>query len=117
MLKRAHDIEPAPDCAFNVARAESVYSQIAIVRQSLPAANDMCVAAEGSADPLTPSPPAKKKKTPGRQDQAEQPATVPTGNGKVENRRTTRYRCRRQHIREHAQSHTLHDPLLSGYAT
>jgi hypothetical protein len=33
----------------------------------------------------TPSPPAKKKKTTARQDQAEQPATVPSGIGKVEN--------------------------------
>jgi len=73
--------------------------------------------AERSADSLTPSPPAKEKKSPARQDQAEQPATVPSGNGKVENRRTTRCRCKRQHIREHAQSHILHDPLLSGYAT
>ena len=87
-----------------------------INRQSLAAANDVCVVPR-SADSLTPSPPAKEKKTPARQDQAEQPATVPSGNGKVENRRATRCRCKCQHIREHAQSHTLHDPLLSGYAT
>src|SRR5262245_61666722 len=46
--------------------------------------------AEGSADFLTPSPPAKKKKTTARQDQAEQPASVPSGIGKVENQRVTR---------------------------
>jgi hypothetical protein len=36
----------------------------------------MCVCAEGSADFLPPSPPAKKNKTTARQNQAEQPATV-----------------------------------------
>jgi hypothetical protein len=73
--------------------------------------------AEGSADFLTPSPPAKKKKTTARQDQAEQSATVLSGNGKVDNQRVTRCRCKRQHTRERAQNHTFHDPLLSGYAT
>jgi len=65
---------------------------------------------------VPPSPPAKKKKTNARQDQAEHPITVPSGNGRVETQRVTRCRCKRQHIREHAQSQTLHDSLLSGYA-
>jgi hypothetical protein len=52
---------------------------------------------------VPPSPPAKKKKTNARQDQAEHPITVPSGNGRVENQRVTRCRCKRQHIREHAQ--------------
>jgi hypothetical protein len=34
--------------------------------------------AEGSADSPTPSPPAKEKKTPARQEQAEHLATVPS---------------------------------------
>jgi hypothetical protein len=70
-------------------------------------------AARRSGGFLTASPPAKKKKASARQHQAEQPVTVSSGNGKVENQRVSRCRCKRQHTREHAQSHTLHDPLLA----